>query len=135
MKSPNLENWSSGELFKLPYFWFSAGKSVSKWIQAVLLFWNRIFHPMRCIQITSNCFHIRLFYWSIFHLYIFLNIYFLIFSMGGGELFNAIQEKQSFNERGKSWTIFTRGQIKSEWIYEIIDPPKMANEKFEGFLP
>ena len=29
--------------------------------------------------------------------------------MGGGELFNAIQEKQSFNERGKSWIIFTTG--------------------------
>ena len=65
MKLPNLENWSSGELFNLPFFWFSAGKSASKWIQAVLLFWNRIFHPMRCKQITSNCFHIRLFYWSI----------------------------------------------------------------------
>ena len=29
----------------------------------------------------------------------------------------------------------TKGQIKSEWIYEIVNQPKIATEKFEGFLP
>ena len=28
-----------------------------------------------------------------------------------------------------------RGQIKSEWIYEIANWPKIATVKFEGFMP
>ena len=28
-----------------------------------------------------------------------------------------------------------KGQIKSEWIYEIINSPKKWTHKFEGFLP
>ena len=30
---------------------------------------------------------------------------------------------------------FDKGQIKSEWKYEIVNYPKIATEKFEGFLP
>ena len=41
--------------------------------------------------------------------------------MGGGELFNAIQEKQSFNERGKSrTTIYIDGQNTQLILFEKI---------------
>ena len=50
-------------------------------------------------------------------------------------IYNSFSRLQGINWLNICLLMDAKGQIKSEWIYEIVNQAKIATEKFEGFLP